>query len=182
MCETEALFPLPRHRSDDHWRNPAPGSQRHLTVNALCTFGFLRKEAGLYVQRIEQRAGALGLTLPQCKVLVYVADYEGIIQARLAELTNLEPMTLVRCLDRLESCGCLERRRDPEDRRARRIYLKARGKPLVDEIWGLLNLTRREAFAGISSKDGDLIIDLLEKIQRNLASLQPLPKLVPPNQ
>jgi DNA-binding MarR family transcriptional regulator len=126
------------------------------------------------VQRFEQRAGALGLTLPQCKVLVYLANYEGISQVQLAELTDLEPMTLVRTLDCLESHGLLERRNDPADRRARRLYLKAKGKPLVNDIWHLVDLTRREAFAGIPKKHADLMIELLEKIQSNFASLEPL--------
>jgi DNA-binding MarR family transcriptional regulator len=126
------------------------------------------------VQRFEQRAGALGLTLPQCKVLVYLANYEGISQVQLAELTDIEPMTLVRTLDCLESHGWLERRNDPADRRARRLYLKAKGKPLVDDIWHLVDLTRREAFAGIPRKHADLMIELLEKIQSNFATLEPL--------
>jgi DNA-binding MarR family transcriptional regulator len=144
--------------------------------NAPRTFGFLLKGTRLYVQRFEQRAAALGLTLSQCQVLVFVANCEGMSQVRLAEMTNLEPTTLLRCLDRLESCGYLERRRDPADRRARRIHLKAGGKPLVDEIWRLLNLTDREAFAGVPRKHGDLMIELLEKIHRNFASLQSLPE------
>ena len=144
-------------------------------VNPLRTFGFLLKEVSrLYVQRFEQRAVALGLTLPQCKALVYLANQEGISQARLAELTDLEPMTLVRTLDSLESHGLLERRSDPADRRARRLYLKPKGKPLVDDIWHLVDLTRREAFEGISRKHADLMIELLEKIQSNFVSLQPL--------
>jgi len=89
-------------------------------------------------------------------------------QIRLAKLTDLEPMTLVRSLDRLESSECLERRRDPTDRRARRIHLKARGKRLVDEIWHLVNSTDREAVAGIPRKHGRLMIELLEKVRRNL--------------
>lgn len=148
---------------------------RDLIVNQLRTFGFLLKETTrLYVERFEQRAGVLGLTLPQCKVLVYLADQEGISQAQLAELTDLEPMTLVRTLDYLESQGLLERRNDPADRRARRLYLKPKGKPLVDGIWHLVALTRREAFAGIPRKHADLMIELLEKIQSNFASLERL--------
>jgi MarR family transcriptional regulator for hemolysin len=144
-------------------------------LNPLRTFGFLLKETSrLYVQRFEQRAGALGLTLPQCKALVHLAENEGISQVQLAELTDLEPMTLVRILDRMESDGWLERRSDPADRRARRLYLEAKGKPLVDDIWHLVDLTRREAFAGIPRKEADLIIELLEKIQSNFASLEPL--------
>jgi MarR family transcriptional regulator for hemolysin len=144
-------------------------------VNPLRTFGFLLKDTSrLYVQRFEQRAGALGLTLPQCKVLVYLANHEGISQVQLAELTDLEPMTLVRTLDCLESHGWLERRNDPADRRARRLYLEAKGRPLVDDIWHLADLTRREALAGIPKQHADLMFELLEKIQSNFASLEPL--------
>ena len=144
-------------------------------MNPLRTFGFLLKDTSrLYVERFEQRAGALGLTLPQCKVLVYLADHEGISQVQLAELTDLEPMTLVRTLDCLESYGWVERRNDPADRRARRLYLKPKGKPPVDDIWQLVALTCREAFAGIPKKRADLMIELLEKIQSNFASLEPL--------
>jgi DNA-binding MarR family transcriptional regulator len=89
-------------------------------------------------------------------------------QIRLAKLTDLEPMTLVRSLDRLESGECLERRRDPTDRRARRIHLKARGKRLVDEIWHLVNSTDREAVAGIPRKHSRQMIQLLERVRRNL--------------
>jgi MarR family transcriptional regulator for hemolysin len=88
-------------------------------------------------------------------------------------------MTLVRILDRMESDGWLERRNDPADRRARRLYLKARGKPLVDDIWHLVALTRREAFAGIPKKHADLMIELLEKIRSNFASLEPIQPIQP---
>jgi MarR family transcriptional regulator, transcriptional regulator for hemolysin len=143
-------------------------------LNPLRTFGFLLKDVSrLYVKRFEQSAGALGLTLPQCRVLICLADQEGISQAQLTELTDIEPMTLVRTLDYMESHGWLERRHDPADRRARRLYLKAKGKPLVDEIWHLVDLTRREALAGIPTKHADLMIELLAKIQSNFASLEP---------
>ena len=59
----------------------------------------------LYVQRFEQRAAVHGLTLPQCKALVYLATNEGISQVQLAERTDIEPMSLVRILDRMESEG-----------------------------------------------------------------------------
>jgi MarR family transcriptional regulator, transcriptional regulator for hemolysin len=139
------------------------------------TFGFLVKDVDRRnAQRFEQRARALGLTLPQCRVLLYLANNEGISQVHLSEITDIEPMTLVRILDRMESDGWLERRPDPTDRRARRLYLKTEGKPLVDDIWRLVHLTRQEAFAGIPKKQVDLLITLLEKVQRNLAALDPI--------
>ncbi len=144
-------------------------------MNPLRTFGFLLKDTNrLYTQRFEQRAAALGLTLPQCRVLIYLANNEGISQAQLAELTDIEPMTLVRSLDSLESQGWLERRNDPTDRRARRLYLKAPGRPRVADIWNLVQLTQREAFAGIPKKQADIMIEVLEKVRSNISSLEPL--------
>jgi MarR family transcriptional regulator for hemolysin len=135
-------------------------------------FGFLLKDTcRLYVQRFERRAAALGLTLPQCKVLVYLARSEGISQAQLSEIAEIEPMALVRILDRMESDGWLERCSDPADRRARRLYLKPRSKPLLDDIWRLADATRSEAFAGIPRQQAEDFIAVLEKIHGNIVSL-----------
>jgi DNA-binding MarR family transcriptional regulator len=150
-------------------------------VNPTRSFGFLLKDVSrLYVQRFEQRAAVHGLTLPQCRALVYLANHEGLSQIQLAEFTDIEPMSLVRILDRMESDGLVERRTDPADRRARRLYLKAKAKPLVDDIWQLVELTRREAFAGMPKKQTDLLISMLQKVQSNFFSLQPLPGPVTP--
>jgi DNA-binding MarR family transcriptional regulator len=154
------------------------GKERQL--NPLRSFGFLLKDVSrLYVRRFEQRAAALGLTLPQCRALVYLAMHEGISQVRLAELTDIEPMTLVRILDRMEADGWLERRLDSADRRARRLHLKIKAKPLVDTIWELADLTRTEAFAGISQQQSRILIELLGKVRDNIASLEPLPAAGP---
>lgn len=128
----------------------------------------------MYVRRFEQRAGALGMTLPQCRALVYLAMHEGLSQVRLAELTDIEPMTLVRILDRMETDGWLERRIDPADRRARRLHLKAKAKPLVDTIWNLADLTREEAFFGMSKKQAGGLIASLDRVRSNFVALEPL--------
>ncbi|HEY4339573.1 MAG TPA: MarR family transcriptional regulator [Steroidobacteraceae bacterium] len=143
-------------------------------MNPMRSFGFLLRDVSrLYVRRFEQRAAALGLTLPQCRALVYLALNEGISQARLAELTDVEPMTLVRILDRMAAAGWLERRVDAADRRARCIYLKAKARPLVDDIWKLADLTREEAFLKIPRKQIGVLIALLDQIRNNLATLEP---------
>jgi DNA-binding MarR family transcriptional regulator len=144
-------------------------------VKSLKTFGFLLKDVSrLYVRRFEQRAGVLGMTLPQCRALVYLAMHEGLSQVRLAELTDIEPMTLVRILDRMEADGWLERRIDPADRRARRLHLKAKAKPLVDTIWTLAELTREEAFSGLSKKQAEALIASLDRVCSNFGALEPL--------
>src|SRR5690242_12785422 len=105
-------------------------------------FGFLLKDVShRYVLRFEQRARGMSLTLPQCKALVRLEKNEGASQARLAALADVEPMTMVRILDRMEADGLLERRPDPADRRARCLYLTAKGKALLDQIWRLAEQT-----------------------------------------
>jgi MarR family transcriptional regulator, transcriptional regulator for hemolysin len=148
--------------------------------NPTQTFGFLLKDLSrLYVQRFEQRAAVHGLTLPQCRALVYLAGNEAISQVQLAEFTDIEPMSLVRILDRMEAEGLVERRNDPADRRARCLYLKPKAKPLIDEIWQLVEVTRREAFAGIPKKQSELLTSLLAQVQANFLSLEPLPVKAP---
>lgn len=133
--------------------------------------GLLPRVFGLYLKRFEQRARALDCTLRQCDVLLCLAAHEGVSQSRLGQLINIDPMTLLRTLDSLESQGNLERRHDPADRRTRRVYLTAKGKLLVDDIWRSVELTGLEAFAGIADKHAALVIEILEEMHRNFAAL-----------
>jgi MarR family transcriptional regulator for hemolysin len=136
-------------------------------------FGFLLKDLSRrYVQRFEQHARDLSLTLPQCKVLCKLEPNEGMSQARLAELAEIEPMTMVRIIDRMEADGLLERRADPADRRARCLYLTKKARPLLDRIWQLSDVTRGEVFTGVSREQRDAFIDLLAKIHGNLCALE----------
>jgi MarR family transcriptional regulator for hemolysin len=139
-------------------------------------FGFLLRDVTrLYVQRFEQHAGALGLTLAQCKALMRLADCEGVSQVRLAELTDVDPMTLVRILDRMEAEGWLERRKDPRDRRVRCLYLTSEAKPLLDDIKHLIDVTWEEAFAGIPKQKSEMVMELLDTVRGNFIALDPLP-------
>jgi DNA-binding MarR family transcriptional regulator len=145
-------------------------------MDRLRNFGFLLKDVSQrYVLRFEQRARWISLTLPQCKALVRLEKNEGVSQARLAELADVEPMTMVRILDRMEADDLIERRQDPADRRARRLHLTGKGRTLLDKIWHLAELTRAETFAGIHQKDRDAFMGLLERMHRNVCALEDRP-------
>ena len=122
-------------------------------MDPLRNLSFLIKDvARLAAKNFERHASKvnLALTLPQCKVLIYLQRNQGISQVRLASLTETDPMTLVRILDRMERDGWLERKPDPDDRRAARLHLKPAALPLVKQIWAIADSARgREAFAGI---------------------------------
>ncbi|MGE5668881.1 MAG: MarR family winged helix-turn-helix transcriptional regulator [Betaproteobacteria bacterium] len=142
-------------------------------MDRLRNFGFvLRDLSRRYALRFEERASEIALTLPQCKALVRLERNEGASQARLAELADVDPMTMVRILDRMEADGLLERRADPDDRRARRLYLTPKARPLLDEIWRLADLTRSEAFAGITQRQREAFIDVLERVYANVCALK----------
>jgi MarR family transcriptional regulator, transcriptional regulator for hemolysin len=143
-------------------------------------FGFLLKGVSrLYTRRFEERAQALSLTLPQCKALAYLARNEGVSQARLAELIDVDPMSLVRILDRMQADGWVERRSDPEDRRARTLWLTQKAKPLVDEIWRLASETRAETLQGLAAREREVLMELLERVHSNLLALRPLAAAAP---
>lgn len=145
-------------------------------MDRLKNFGFVLKDVSRrYVQRFEQHAAVMSMTLVQCRALVRLEKNEGISQARLAEMIEVEPMTMVRILDRMEADGLLERRPDPEDRRARRLHLTAKAKPLLDEVWRLADLTRAETFAGIPRAEREAFIGVLERLDSNLAGLDAAP-------
>lgn len=148
-------------------------------MNPSRTFGcLLEHTTRLFARRLEKRSAVLGLSLAQCRVLILLVDHEGITQAHLGKLADLEPMVLVRALDRLERGGWLERRNDPADRRIRRLFLQAKSESLVDEIRHLFDLTGKEAFADIAMRDADRLMELLARIQSNLASQELLPVAV----
>ena len=135
-------------------------------------FGFLLSDlAQRYVARFERNAQAIALTLPQCRVLVHLQDRPGLSQARLAELANLEPMAMVRLLDRMEADGLLERQPDPDDRRARRVLLTPRAQPLLAEIWRLSERTREETFAGVDGEQRAQFQAVLQRMHANLSAL-----------
>src|SRR5262245_66111681 len=127
------------------------------------SFGFLVHDvARLFGRRFNQRALLfLGLTRAQCKVLGYLARNEGINQAGLADLLEIRPMTLVRQIDRMEEVGWIERRPDPADRRARRLYLTAKARPVLGRIWNVANETRDEALTRLAAGESKALIDLL---------------------
>jgi DNA-binding MarR family transcriptional regulator len=138
-------------------------------------FGFVLKDVnGLYMRRFEQHAASLGLTLQQCRTLIRLAENEGVSQVKLAELTDLEPMALVRILDRMESEGLLERRSDPRDRRVRCLYLTSSGKPLLEDIRRLMDLTWTDAFSGIPKDRREMVTVVLDQVRSNLEGLVPV--------
>ena len=135
--------------------------------------GYLLKDVSRrYVARFERHAAEVSLTLMQCKVLLHLSKNEGASQVRLCELTDVEPMMMVRILDRMEADKLLERRPHPADRRARRLYLTRKAAPILQEIDRISEVTRNEIFAGVSKADREAFLKVLEHAHGNACGLE----------
>ena len=98
-------------------------------------FAFLISDvARLLRNHADQRARQFGMTRAQWAVLARLESNEGLKQSELAEMLDLQPITLTRLVDRLCANGLIERRADPDDRRAKRLYLTPQARPLMDRL------------------------------------------------
>ncbi len=129
--------------------------------------------ARLLRRRIDQRAHTIGLTSAQWRVLSAIAraemrNEEPLNQAGLADQMDMEPITLSRLVDRMEQAKLIERRPDPTDRRAYRLYLLESARPLVAEFRALANGCLGDALVGISDSEMETVTDVLTRIRNNL--------------
>jgi DNA-binding MarR family transcriptional regulator len=129
--------------------------------------------ARLLRRRIDQRAHAIGLTSAQWRVLSVIARAEfrnepPPNQAMLAEQMDLEPITLSRLIDRMEAARLIERRRDPADRRAHRVYLQEAARPLVAKFREVASGCLTDAMVGVSQAEMDQVADVMARIRSNL--------------
>ena len=117
----------------------------------------------------DERARGIGVTRPQWQVLTMLARHEGINQGGLAELLDVEPITLCRMVDRLQEAGMVERRADPADRRAWRLFLTERANGLLSELRPLALNLFDEAMTGLSVLEREALHEMLERVRVNLA-------------
>lgn len=134
-------------------------------------FGFLVHDVSRLVKRRFERAArhtGLPITRRQAAVLLYVARKEGISQAEVASWLDIEPIALVRMLDKLHEEGFVERRAHPTDRRIRTLWLMPAARPVVERILEINLAIREEALAGLGSAARDAFIAALSSIKDNL--------------
>jgi DNA-binding MarR family transcriptional regulator len=144
-------------------------------MDKLQDLGFrLHDAARLYTRRFEQRAQTLSLQLAQCKVLVLLAENEGVSQMRLSKISEIDPARMVGIMDRLEADGWAQRRGRPGDRRVRSLAVTENAKPVLRLIWGIISDTYVEALQGLSADEVRTLVELLSCVYSNLSACTPL--------
>jgi DNA-binding MarR family transcriptional regulator len=114
-------------------------------------------------------SGGLEVTVGESRTLFHAGLYDGIRQAALAERMSIEPMTLVNYLDRLEARGWIARETDPNDRRAKIVRVTPAAAPLVEKLQAMAREVRRQAVAGLSEREIEVVSRALERMRGNLA-------------
>ena len=131
----------------------------------------LNDVARLIRKRFDQRAKGLRLTRAQYYLLAKLSRHEGINQVGLADLLEVEPITLARLVDRMEAGGWVERRPDPADRRARRLFLTAKARPVIERIRVIAADVYDEALSGLDRARRNQLIEALMVARRNLGEV-----------
>ncbi len=150
----------------------ADGSQ------ANATFGFLVSDVTRMLrENFRLTTPELGLTLAQARVLLHLSRNEGISQVALSAILEIQPITLLRQIDRLEKAGLIERRAHPSDRRAQQLYLTPRSQPLLQKIFDKGAQRQDEIMAGLSNAEREQLIASLLRIKANLSQMAAPPDL-----
>jgi DNA-binding MarR family transcriptional regulator len=125
-------------------------------------------------RNFERRARQTGLpfTRHQARVLLSIARHEGESQAAVAAMLEIEPIALVRMLDRLHDEGLVERHLHPTDRRVRTLWLTPAGWAALDRILAINRRVRDEACAGMAPAARAALVAALELVKDNLAGAE----------
>src|SRR5215469_9103381 len=119
----------------------------------------------------DYKAGQFGITRAQWVVLVRLDRFEGLKQNELADMLDLQPITLTRLLDKLSDNGLIERRPDPSDRRAKRLFLTPAARPLLKRLAQLGEETMSSTLAGIDRESVEQMVSQLAVAKENLRRL-----------
>ena len=135
-------------------------------------FGFLVHDVSRLIKRRfdrQARQAGLPITRRQAAVMLYIARNQGVSQSEVATWLDMEPIALVRMLDKLSEEGLVERRAHSTDRRVRTLWLTPAARPVIERILAINQAIREEAFAGMAAYARDTVIDILDAIRGNLA-------------
>lgn len=121
----------------------------------------------------DERARSSGLSRPQWRVLTMLRRHEGINQGGLADLVEVEPITLCRMVDRLQEAELVERRADPADRRAWRLHLTDKARALLEEMRPMAFSLFDDAMTGLDPAERSDLFRMLERIRTNLSRRAP---------
>jgi DNA-binding MarR family transcriptional regulator len=136
------------------------------------SFGYLLNDVTLLFRKhFDRRAVKFGLTRAQWRATKMLYYREGLRQTELAEQLEMEPIAVGRVIDRLQAAGFVERRPDPKDRRAWRLYVTDQARAVIADMELIGKGLRKDATRGIDLTELQQAMDVLNRIKENLQAL-----------
>ncbi|GLQ47755.1 MarR family transcriptional regulator [Dyella lipolytica] len=136
------------------------------------SFGYLLNDITLLFRKhFDRRAVKFGLTRAQWRATKVLYHREGLRQTELAEFLEMEPIAVGRVIDRLQAAGFVERRPDPKDRRAWRLYTTTQASGVIDDMEQIAYELRRECTTGITFEEMSQAMDVMTRLKENLQAL-----------
>lgn len=133
--------------------------------------GYLLADNSRLARRaFDERVRAEGVTGPQARLLLMLERTPGENQGHYADQLDVEPITLCRMVDRLEDAGLVERRPDPDDRRARRLHLTAKSRGKLTRVRERLEQMVEDMLSGLSAAEREEFIRMLTVLRANLTA------------
>ncbi len=143
-----------------------------MTKTEDVSFGYLLNDVTLLFRKhFDRRAVKFGLTRAQWRATKMLYHREGLRQTELAELLEMEPIAVGRVIDRLQAAGFVERRPDPRDRRAWRLYITEQARVIVGDMELIARDLRKDATRGVDYDDLCQALAVLNRIKDNLQAL-----------
>ena len=131
--------------------------------------GFLTYEISYLIRkRFNKEVENLGFTHSQWRALVHLSENENCRQVDLAEILEVKPITLAKQIDLLEASGLVMRKKDKEDRRAYRLALTAKAKPVMNKLCEIASSVEKQVLNGLTVAEEASLIQLLEAIKNNM--------------
>ena len=123
-------------------------------------------------RQFNRHAAAVGATSAQWRAMFRLSREPGMKQVELAERLDVEPITAGRTIDRLEEAGLVERRRDPVDRRAWRLFLTDKATPMIERLKHVAEEVLAGAVAGIDANEVAAMRKTLQRIRENVSAIE----------
>ncbi|WP_445144664.1 MarR family winged helix-turn-helix transcriptional regulator [Dyella sp. Tek66A03] len=137
------------------------------------SFGYLLNDVTLLFRKhFDRRAVKFGLTRAQWRATKMLYYREGLRQTELAELLEMEPIAVGRVIDRLQAAGFVERRPDPKDRRAWRLYVTDQARGVIADMELIAQGLRKDATIGVNVAEMEQAMGVLNRIKENLQALE----------
>mgnify|MGYP003150991954 CR=1 FL=1 len=133
--------------------------------------GILIHDTGRLLRKnFERRGQAFGLSTAQWRLLVRVVRERNPTQARLAELMEIEPISVSRLIDRMEQGGWVRRCAHETDRRVKRVVPTDKSLAAYSKIKAVAADLFEDALQGVDEEQREVLMTALVTMVANLSA------------